>query len=228
VFDLGGTSAHYYTMSEFPLILERAISEVRSCLDVKGLLTVTPELIGSRVKGEDHESPDYRSRPLEERPGRIFGLEASTATDELLMEMCNRFMTPIFARSKCYEDTMPTLRELRSKGVKTGIVSNTSWGSPAKLWRSEITRLGLDSLIDSAVFDRDVGWRKPSERIFKFAMKNLGVQPDECLFVGDEPKWDLIGPRAVGIDAILIDRNGHVRHAERKPIKNLRELALQV
>jgi putative hydrolase of the HAD superfamily len=215
-------------MSEFPFILEQAISEVRSCLDEKGLLTVTPELIHSRVKEEDHESLDYRSRPLEERLRRIFGLEASTATGELLLEMCNRFMTPIFARGKCYEDTLPALKELRSKGVKACIVSNTSWGSPAELWRSEIRRLGLDSLIDSNVFDRDVGWRKPSERIFKFAMKNLGVQPDECLFVGDEPKWDLIGPRAVGIEAILIDRKGDIRHAEGKSIKSLHELSLQL
>jgi putative hydrolase of the HAD superfamily len=137
-------------------------------------------------------------------------------------------MTPIFARGKCYEDTLPTLKELRSKGVKTGVVSNTSWGSPADLWRSEIRRLGLHSLIDSDVFDRDVGWRKPSERIFKFAMMKLGAQPDECLFVGDEPKWDLMGPRAVGIESILIDRKGDIRHAERKSIKNLRELALEL
>jgi putative hydrolase of the HAD superfamily len=215
-------------MSEFPFILDQAISEVRSCLDERGLLTVTPELMRSRVKEEDHESLDYHSRPLEERLGRIFGLETSTAMDEFLLEMCNRFMTPIFARGKCYEDTLPALKELRSKGVKTGIVSNTSWGSPAELWRNEIRRLGLDSLVHLDVFDRDVGWRKPSERIFKFAMMKLGVQPDECLFVGDEPKWDLIGPRAVGIESILIDRKGDIRHAERKPIKNLHELALEL
>jgi len=37
----------------------------------------------------------------------------------------------------------------------------------------------------------------------------------------------LIGPRAVGIEAILIDRNGDIRNTEGRSIKNLRELALQ-
>jgi FMN phosphatase YigB (HAD superfamily) len=66
LFDLGGTLAHYYDMSEFPFILEQAIREVQGYLDKKGLLTLTPELILGRVKEEDHESADYRSRPLEE------------------------------------------------------------------------------------------------------------------------------------------------------------------
>jgi putative hydrolase of the HAD superfamily len=224
LFDLGGTLAHYYEMPEFPFILEQAIREVQRYLDEKGLLTVTPTLIRGRVKEEDHGSANYRSRPLEGRLTRVFGLEASTATDELLMEMCKRFMAPIFARGKCYEDTLPALKELRSRGVRTAIVSNTSWGSPANLWRDEIKRLGLDSYMDSVVLDRDVGWRKPSKPIFEFAMKTLGVLPSNCLFVGDEPKWDLKGPRAVGIEAILIDRHGTMHRAEEQVIKNLHEL----
>jgi putative hydrolase of the HAD superfamily len=228
LFDLGGTLAHYYDMSDFPFILQQAIREVQFYLDEKGLLTVTPELIAARVKQEDHESADYRSRPLEERLTRIFGLEASIATDELLMEMCKRFMAPIFARGRCYEDTLPALKGLRSRGFRTAIVSNTSWGSPAVLWRSEIKRLGLDSYMDSVVLDRDIGWRKPSERIFEFAMKTLGVPPGDCVFVGDQPKWDLLGPRAVGMEAILIDRQGTMVGVEEQLIKNLHELTLRL
>jgi putative hydrolase of the HAD superfamily len=224
LFDLGGTLAHYYDMSEFPFILEQAIREVQCHLDEKGLLTVTPELIRTRVREEDHESVNHRSRPLEGRLTRIFGLEASIATDELLMEMCKRFMAPIFARGKCYEDTLLALKELRSRGFRTAIVSNTSWGSPSVLWRNEIKRLGLDLYMDSVLLDRDIGWRKPSRPIFEFAMKTLGVLPGNCLFVGDEPKWDLRGPRAVGIEVVLIDRHGTMLGVEEQLIKNLHEL----
>ena len=224
LFDLGGTLADYYDMFDFLSILGQAIRAVQSYLKDKGLLTVTPEMITTRVREEDHESPDYQSRPLEERLTRIFGLKASVATDELLMEMCDRFMTPIFARGRCYEDTLPTLKELRLRRLRSAIVSNTSWGSPAILWRAEIRRLGLDPYLDAVVLDRDVGWRKPSERIFEFALKNLGVRPVDCLFVGDEPKWDVIGPRAVGIEAVLIDRKGTRVGVDERPIKSLNEL----
>ena len=228
LFDLGGTLAHYYDMSEFPFIRDDAIGQVRLHLEKQGLLSVTQEVIHRKVGEEDHESADYRSRPLEDRLRRIFGLEASMTTDELLVELCNRFMAPIFVRGKCYEDTLPALKELRSRGFRTAIVSNTSWGSPAALWRREIARLGLDSFMDSVVFDRDVGWRKPSERIFEFAMRNLGVTPGDCLFVGDEPKWDLIGPRAVGMKAVLIDREGTILAAGEQMIKGLHELTLRL
>jgi putative hydrolase of the HAD superfamily len=228
LFDLGGTLAHYYDMCDFPSILEEAIGKVQSYLDETRRLTVTAELIHSRVMEEDHESADYASRPLEERLTRIFGLEPSKATDEFLMEMCKRFVAPIFARGKCYEDTLPALRELRLRGFRTAVVSNTSWGSPAVLWRNEIKRLGLDSYVDSVVLDRDIGWRKPSRRIFEFAMETLGVLPGDCLFVGDEPKWDLIGPRAVGMEAVLIDRGGNIAATGEQPIKNLHDLTLRL
>ena len=224
MFDLGGTLAHYYDMSDFPFILDDAIGKVRLRLQEQGLLSVTDEMIRRRVREEDHESADYRSRPLEDRLRRIFHLEASTITDELLMELCNRFMAPIFARGERYEDTLPALKELRLRGFRTAIVSNTSWGSPAALWRGEIARLGLNSYMDCVVLDRDVGWRKPSKRIFEFATENLRVHPSECLFVGDEPKWDVAGPRAVGIEAILIDRNGTILSPEEQTIKSLHEL----
>jgi putative hydrolase of the HAD superfamily len=215
-------------MPQFPSILEKAISEVQVYLDEEGLLTVTAELIQVRVREEDHESADYRSRPLEERLTRIFGLDQSIATDELGMEMCKHFMAPIFARGRCYEDTLPTLEELRARGLKTAIVSNTSWGSPAALWRNEIERLGLNPYMNCIVLDRDIGWRKPSKPIFEFAMRTLGVPPSDCLFVGDEPKWDLTGPRAVGIEAVLIDRQGTRVSAKGESIKNLHELTLKL
>jgi putative hydrolase of the HAD superfamily len=226
LFDLGGTLAQYYDRSEFPSILDQGIEEVQLYLDKKGLLGVTPETVASRVREEDHESQDHHSRPLEERLTRIFGLEAPTG--ELLMGMCERFMVPIFARGRCYDDTIPTLKELRSRGLRIAIVSNTSWGSPAVLWRAEIRRLGLDSYMDSIVLDRDVGWRKPSKRIFEFAMKNLDILPGDCLFVGDEPRWDLAGPRAVGIEAVLIDRMGIMAGVEQQPIRSLYELTLRL
>ena len=224
LFDLGGTLAYYYEISEFPDILHEAVAEVRDYLLKEGILTVSSEEIFQRVREEDHEAADYRIRPLEERLYRIFQLDASLYSEELAMKMCRCFMKPIFARGCCYEDTIPTLSELRSRGFKTGIVSNTSWGSPAVLWREEIDRLGLGQMVDAAVFCRDVGWRKPARQIFEFAVRKLNATPQNCVFVGDNPNWDLLGPQALGITAILIDRQSTIQKAAEKPIKSLREL----
>jgi putative hydrolase of the HAD superfamily len=224
LFDLGGTLSQYFERSEFPHILEQAITEVQNYLRQKGLLSISPEAMWRGVRDEDHEVRDYRVRPLKERLARIFQLDDSVQSSTLVM-MCRCFMRPIFARGHCYEDALPTLQGLRSRGFKTAIVSNTTWGSPAILWREEIERLGLSKYVDTVVFCRDVGWRKPARQIFEFTLEKLQALPQHCIFVGDDPRWDLVGPRAVAIEAVLIDRRGAMQDAGEEPIKNLYELA---
>lgn len=225
LFDLGQTLVQYYERSEFPGILEQAITEVQDYLRQNGLIRISPETIWQRVRDEDHTAPDYRVRPLEERLVRIFQLDDSAQSNNLIMAMCQCFMKPIFARGRCYEDTLPSLQTLRAEGFRTAIVSNTPWGSPANLWREEIERLGLSEYMDVVVFCRDVGWRKPARQIFEFTLEKLQVTPQHCIFVGDDPRWDLVGPRAVGIEAVLIDRRGAIQDVSEKPIKDLHELA---
>jgi len=223
LFDLGGTLVQYYERSEFPAILEQATAEVRHYLRQKELLSVSPEIMWRGVREEDHEARDYHVRSLEERLVRVFQLDPVQATC-IVATMCRCFMKPIFARGRCYQDTLPTLQALRARNFKTAIISNTPWGSPANLWREEIARLGLSELVHVVVFCRDVGWRKPTKRIFQFALEQLQVLPQHCLFVGDDPRWDLSGPRAVGMEAVLIDRRSATHDAGEDAIRTLHEL----
>ncbi len=226
LFDLGGTLVHYFERHEFPDILKQAITEVQNYLLQKDILRVSPDDMWQKVREEDYESSDYRVRPLEERLARIFQLDDLAQSGDLITTMCRCFMKPIFARGCCYEDTLPTLKELKLRGFNTAIISNTTWGSPANLWRKELERLGLNAYMDAVVFCRDVGRRKPAKEVFEFTLKKLQAFPQQCIFVGDDPRWDLVGPRTVGIESILIDRRRVVQHAEKepKPIKNLNEL----
>jgi putative hydrolase of the HAD superfamily len=225
LFDLGNTLTSYFDKNDFPTILKQAIIQVQSYLDSKSMLNISSDEMWRRVKKEDYESDNHKVRPLEERLARIFQLNHSTLPSNMVRTMCRHFMKPIFARSHCYPDTLPTLKELKSRGFKTAIVSNTTWGSPANLWREEIERLNLSQYMDAVVFCRDVGWRKPAKQIFEYALKKLTALPQECVFVGDDPRWDVIGPQAIGISSIIIDRKGLFQHAEKAPIiKNLKKL----
>ena len=224
LFDLGNTLVQYWQSAEFPALLERAIAGVRDELDREGLLHVAPQDMWPRVQAEKHGSPDHRVRPLEERLTRIFGLEESALSNVLQAALCRRFLEPLLACGQCYADTLPTLDALRARGLRTAIVSNLPWGSPADPWREELNRLGLMERIDLAVFCRDVGWRKPAKPIFEFALSGLQVAPERCLFVGDHPEWDVAGARAAGMDAVLIDRWTAAAPAEEQGIHSLIEL----
>ncbi len=223
LFDLGGTLVHYFSKPEFPRILRRSITEVYDCLHKEGVLKVPAESLWERVREENHESKDYSVRPLENRLTNIFKLDTSFQTHECLMNMCRCFMKPIFTTGYCYEDSIPVIQELKIRGYQTGIVSNTPWGSPAILWREEVQRLGLDGLVDGTVFCRDVGWRKSAKQIFRYAVNMFDVEPQDCVFVGDDPRWDFVGPKAFGMKPIIIDRLGKTVDEE-KVIHNLLEL----
>jgi len=225
LFDLGNTLVYYFERHEFPEILRQAITEVQNYLRKKDVLHVSSEDMWRKVREEDLESSDYRVRPLEDRLVRIFKLGNLAQSSEIAIAICRCFMTPIFVRASCYEDTIPTLKELKSRGYKMAIVSNTTWGSPANLWREHIENLGLSRYIDETVFCRDVGWRKPAKQIFEFALEKLQVLPQNCVFVGDDPRWDLVGPCNVGITPMIIDRKGIAQQVEQaRLISNLHEL----
>lgn len=199
LFDLGNTLVSYYEIPDFPPILRAAIGEV------EGLLGTKAEW--ERVAAENFEAKDCQVRPLEGRLSRIF--PDSPWSEELSDEACRRFMRPIFAIAHVYDDVLPTLAALREGGVRTAIVSNTPWGSPAALWREELARLGMADVVDVLVFCPDCGWRKPARQIFDHALQRLGAAPGDCAFVGDDPRWDVAGPQAAGMEAVLIDRRTH-------------------
>ena len=203
LFDLGNTLVSYYTREEFPGVLAECIGSCRRLLLKRGV-GIREEGLWGRVNEQDHESPGHRVYPLEDRLRHIFGAQ----DEETLGALCAAFTEPIFGLATLHDDVKPTLGELRMRGVKTAIVSNTPWGSPAGLWRRELDRLGLSPLVDEAVFCRDVGWRKPDPRVFIHALALLGIEAGDALFVGDDPRWDVEGPRALGMRTALVDRTG--------------------
>ena len=103
------------------------------------------------------------------------------------------------------------LKDFNSRGYPTAIVSNAPWGSPPEMWHEELARLGLADAVDCVVLCGDVGWRKPAPQIFNFAADKLHRRPDECVFVGDDLRWDIAGSAAVGMQPILIDRDDRHR-----------------
>lgn len=202
LFDVGNTLISYYSRSEFPAILRDSI--VRCINYLKSKDDNIDEDIWERVQAHNHGSPGDEVFPMEDRLGDIFSVNDNATLNRL----CELFMEPIIERSRLYDDVIPALRELKRRGFIIGVISNTPWGCPSRLWKGELERYGLLEYLDDCVFCVDVGWRKPDERIFKYALERLGVNAEECLFIGDDPRWDIRGPEALGMKTFLIDRTG--------------------
>lgn len=224
VFDLGNTLVGYYERSKSQSIIRQCIAEVRGFLGGKDLLIVSEDDMWQRFEVENYEARDYHVRPLYERLSRVFHLPDTDISEKTKTDICRRFLKPIFDRAHTYDDVLPTLRQLKFRRYKVGIISNAPWGSPGMLWHEELERHGLSEYADVIVFCTDIGWRKPAKRIFEFTLKKLGVSANECVFIGDDPRWDVVGPRSVGMDTIIMDRSGTLKGHTGNKISSLFEI----
>ena len=205
LFDLGNTLVEYYPLSEFPQILRKSIQQVKKIVQEAGLSVPSDEAVVRRVREENYEANNYRVRPLEKRLMRIFKLDMHSDS-EIMTAICRAFLAPIFSIAKPYPDTHPALTLYRERGHPIGILSNCPWGSPSSLWQEELERHGLLNLCDLAVFCSQVGWQKLAQPIFRFAINHFSCHPQDCLFIGDHPKWDVWGARRAGMFSVLLDR----------------------
>jgi HAD superfamily hydrolase (TIGR01549 family) len=100
-----------------------------------------------------------------------------------------------------YEDALPVLEELRSHGLKLGLISNTG-----RDLEEFVAHHGLD--VDAVLGSRAFGRTKPHPAIFQEALMRVEVAPADAAMVGDSPEDDVEGARAAGIrTAFLLDRD---------------------
>ena len=106
-------------------------------------------------------------------------------------------------RFAAYPDALPMLARVRDASARVVVVSNWDVSLPEVL-----ARAGLASLLDGVVTSAGAGARKPDPAIFEAALALAGVGPEGCLHVGDSLAEDVLGARAAGIEAVLLDRRG--------------------
>ena len=115
-----------------------------------------------------------------------------------------------------FEDVLPVLAELRERGLKLGLVSNTG-----RNLEEFVRHHGLD--VDAAVSSGMHGKTKPHPTIFQAALARLGVAPEAAVMVGDSIEDDIDGAKAVGMRAVLLDRENRYPAVEEK-LTDLRAL----
>ncbi len=87
-----------------------------------------------------------------------------------------------------------------------GLISDL-W-APSRRYRDYLERLGLTRVFGSMVFSCEQGAVKPSPRLFRRALEDLGVTPQQAVFVGDKEARDVAGAANCGIATVLIDAIG--------------------
>ncbi len=113
-------------------------------------------------------------------------------------------------------EAVGVLLELRRRGIRIGVLSNTMW--PRVHHERIFTRDGLIDLVDGAVYSSEIPWTKPHPEAFRAALAAVGVtRPQDCVYVGDRPFDDVHGAHQAGLRTVLIPNSDVPAFAAAEP-----------
>jgi putative hydrolase of the HAD superfamily len=127
---------------------------------------------------------------------------AGIPADADLVRELNEARVKAFAENgvHLWGDSVPTLLELRARGLRTAIVSNCDHST-----RPIVDELGLEHEADAIMLSFEVGVAKPDPGIYRAALDAVDAQAEEAVFVDDQVAY-CRGAEALGIRSYLIRR----------------------
>jgi putative hydrolase of the HAD superfamily len=106
-------------------------------------------------------------------------------------------------RFRPFPEVPGVLRALREAGATVVVVSN--WDVSL---HEVMDATGLRPLVDAVLTSAETGEAKPGGAMFRAALELAGARPGEALHAGDSVEHDITGALAMGMRAVLVDRDG--------------------
>jgi putative hydrolase of the HAD superfamily len=172
----------------------RALIEERTGL-------ATPDLLGAFERTRPARSIGTYGSAREDL--RVVLEAAGLRPDADMLDELSLTISDVLRRGvHLWEDSVPVLRELRARGVRTAVISNCDHST-----RPVVERLGLYEEADAVVLSFEAGYAKPDSGIYRSALEAAGTHAAETLFVDDQAEY-CDGAVVAGMDALLILREG--------------------
>lgn len=103
-----------------------------------------------------------------------------------------------------YDDVLAGLEQLRGR-VLVGSISNGN---------ADLGAIGLSHHFKVQVAAHQLGCMKPDAAIFHAACRELGVAPEDAVYVGNDVLLDVQGAQRAGMRAVWMNRTGSQEHLE--------------
>jgi putative hydrolase of the HAD superfamily len=221
IFDWGGTltlplDPHYF--------LTEVWSAAASHLSSERARELAAHLKSLETEVWEVSRHEHRSSRIEDQlrsAAEEFRLEIA---ETVLEEATQKHLAGVAANVRHDPEAAPVLTRLRDRGLKTGLLSNTTW--PAAFHDELLEEEGLLALLDARFYTSDLSVTKPHPDAFRAVVEALGVEPEAAVFVGDRPWDDIYGAKRAGLRAVLRP-SPVIPHEESEPdatIRNLPEL----
>ena len=134
-----------------------------------------------------------------------------------------RYWETYAENSPPFKDAELTLKKLKSLGFKLGMVSDSDGTPGMKMKR--IRKEPFHNIFEAIVVAGEDTLRvKPGHEAFRLIAQRLRIMPEKCVYVGDNPRTDIKGAKAVGMTTVIVKRRGNHGGNPTYRIGALREL----
>jgi putative hydrolase of the HAD superfamily len=206
IFDFDGTLIDSYTQRKFAHLevckfLSNYINKRELEFDQKMMLELISKIEIEMSDGREWDRNVWWKEVLKRCLGRNIQIPSAILTDVSLI-----YWNTIKEKSFVYPGIKDLLRVLKQRGVLLGLLSDTDGLKGMKSKR--IADSGLSEFFDAILIaGEDTKEVKPHKQPFIKIAKLLRVPLEKCIFVGDNPKTDVIGAKELGMKTIIVEDN---------------------
>jgi HAD superfamily hydrolase (TIGR01662 family) len=206
-FDLGETLVTQNI--EDNMVTKNALREISPILPKR----VSPERFFELYREGYKVNETIRSRHHVEIPIQVWMRQLLervidvSPSDELVSKSIKIIVKARAANGVAFDDAHSTLKQLSKRDVKLGIISNVSSHEVAM---GILDNVKLTQYFDEIVTSASVGIRKPDPGIFRYALMQFRVRPEQAVMVGDSEMHDIGGGYVAGLKTVLVDRRQRV------------------
>lgn len=186
----------------------------------------SPAYFGAQIAEDVGLSPDDFLAPWNatERDRSIGRMTLEEALEMILRknrcyseELLNQIAAKRTAsKRECFRhlhpEIIPLLSELKKRKVKIGLISNC-FSEEAMVIRESI----LFPYFDAAYLSYEQGIQKPDREIFRRCLNELGVPPQECIYVGDGGSFELEAAEEMNLTAF--QATWYLKEGTAQPVK---------
>lgn len=148
--------------------------------------------------------------------------EFGVTDSERISGAVQRYIGDRYRGLKLYAESLEVLQVIRQR-KQVGLITN----GPSKIQRDKLIWLDIAHLFPLALVSEEEGIAKPDPEIFHRALRLVGSQPEEAVYIGNAPEIDVAGAQAAGLTSVWINRGSQPWPGGKRPdyeITNLRSL----
>ncbi|MGF7050323.1 putative hydrolase of the HAD superfamily [Paenibacillus sp. DS2015] len=121
-----------------------------------------------------------------------------------------------------FNDVIPCLNNL--KEYRLGVITN----GDSSQQRQKLEKIGILYNFQFVIASGDIGISKPNAEIFLHACKVVQEKPEDCFYIGDNLKTDILPCEKTGMKGIWLNRNGDNSNSHIRTINSLKDLREQL